>query len=147
MDFVQEPVMPLMFLLHERKLTAHHSCLFKHLRDQCGHLNNVPILIDMEPGIRNAISEQTGMKIIGCWRHLKKDIEAWVSKHGGYTADKNVYVDDVLKLMKIGDEDLYHTELDTKKKRWSQPFVDYFEKQLQKRMQYYVAWNIQVQLS
>jgi len=141
-DFDNEPVMPILFLLHERKLASHHACLFSQLVRSCGKLKNVPILIDMELGIRKAIEEQTGMKIVGCWRHLRKDIEAWVTKHGGGSNDRKVYVDGVYELMRLDSEATYLDKLDEKKQTWSQAFVDYFQKELSKRVKYYASWNI-----
>jgi hypothetical protein len=106
-DFHEEPVMPVLFLVHERKLTTHHAFLFKILRDYCGKLKGIPVLIDMELGIRNAIEEEIEMKIVGCWRHLRKDIEAWVSKHGGRSADRTVYMDNIYDLMRCTSEESY----------------------------------------
>ncbi len=79
-DFVEEPVMPLIILIHERKLTSHHAAVFSLLSEEFGPMNGQPIYIDMELGIRNAIDKHTGLRIVGCWRHLRKDVENWLRK-------------------------------------------------------------------
>ena len=53
--FEGDPVMPVLFLIHERKLTSSHEALFKVLVDHCGKMSNIPILTDMEAGIIRAI--------------------------------------------------------------------------------------------
>ena len=69
-SFDPPPVIPLLFLLHERELT-NHACMFRTHRDLVFKLKNVPILIDKGPGIKKAIHLETDLKIVGCWRHLK----------------------------------------------------------------------------
>ena len=41
----------------------------------------IPVAIDMEQGIKGAIETETPLYIVGCWRHLIKDIEAWALKN------------------------------------------------------------------
>ena len=73
--FIQKPIIPALFLIHERKLQDHHQAVFKVLRERMkGKLNQVPIAIDMEQGIIGAIETETTLYIVGCWRHLKKTL-------------------------------------------------------------------------
>ena len=66
--FIQKPIIPALFLIHERKLQDHHQAVFKESRDRMkGKLNQVPIEIDMEQGIKGAIETETTMYIVGCW--------------------------------------------------------------------------------
>ena len=135
-DYIEEPVMAVLFLIHERKLTSNHSCLFRVMHEHCGNLQDIPCLIDMELGIRNAITQETKLKIVGCWRHLRKDIEAWVGKHGGAATDKNVYVDNVYDLLRSENEANYLDSLAEKKKIWSKAFVEYYDQHISKRILY-----------
>ena len=96
----------------------------------------------MELGIRNAITQETKLKIVGCWRHLRKDIEAWVGKHGGAATDKNVYVDNVYDLLRSENEANYLDSLAEKKKIWSKAFVEYYDQHISKWIRYYASWCI-----
>ena len=59
-DFIEDPVVAVLFLIHERKLTSSHTCLFRELHTMFRHdLDDIPILIHMEPGIINAIQQET----------------------------------------------------------------------------------------
>lgn len=141
-SFDPSPVIPILFLIHERKLTSTHACLFRLLRELGFKTKNVPILIDMEPGIKKAINQETDLRIVGCWRHLKKDIEAWLTKHGGSSGDRKVYVDHVFELLKAENEEEYVETLDAKRQVWSEPFIDYFDGHIAPKMEYYSYWSI-----
>ena len=80
----KRPVVPALFLVHERKFRSHRQHLFEVLRRYCkDNLKNNALATDMEIGIINAAEAETTLKVAGCWRHLKKDIERQVLKNGG----------------------------------------------------------------
>ena len=80
----ESPVVPALFLIHERKFQSHHQHLFEILRRYCkANLRNIALATDMEIGIVNAAEAETTLKVVGCWRHLKKDIERYVHENGG----------------------------------------------------------------
>ncbi len=57
-QFVEEPVIPVLFNVHERKMTTSHTEIFKTLAELYGRLNSIPILLDMERAIANAVKGQ-----------------------------------------------------------------------------------------
>ena len=141
--FMEMPVIPILFLVHERKLTKHHEVLFQTLVSSLKiSTKNVPIVTDMEPGIMLAIEKSTKFVQVGCWRHLRKDIESWVGKHDGGRDDKTVYVDDIFGLLKSKTETQFMDNLNLKKKKWSKAFVTYFEKHIHKKIKYFAVFKI-----
>lgn len=143
--YKETPVIPLLFLVHERKLTKHHQCLFDVLCQQLtkAKLTNVPITIDMEQGILLAIAQTTPLTIIGCWRHLSGIVKRWVSGHGGKKDDQRVYVDDLYSLLNCKVESEYLVMYDDKKVMWSEAYVDFFDSNIHTKFHYFARYSIQ----
>ena len=73
--FTDNPLVAGLFLIHERKLSETHEHFFKILSSLVKPLKGVPIVTDMESAIVKAIRENTTLKQIGCWRHLRQDVQ------------------------------------------------------------------------
>lgn len=130
--FTQKPTIPALFLLHEKKFAAHHKTIFEILEqiiESKSLLKDVPIVVDMEPGIVKAL-KSTDLKIIGCWRHLNDDNKRWVAKHGGNTDDKTVYTDHLYELLNCTTEEKFQETLDLKKVIWDEAYQTYFFDQI-----------------
>ena len=72
--FLQQPWIPAIFLLHERKLTSAHMELFRELGVQVPELHKAtctcPIVTDREVAITNAITSMLpNLSLIFCWNH------------------------------------------------------------------------------
>ena len=140
--FIQKPIIPALFLIHERKLQDHHQAVFKVLRERMkGKLNQVPIAIDMEQGIKGAIETETTLYIVGCWRHLKKDIEAWSLKHQVVKQESKRLVDDIFSILRTKNN--FQPLLESKRENWPPEFNQYFKKHLESRLPNYCLQYIQ----
>ena len=70
--FEEKPVIPAMFLFHERKFQSVHEVLFSIFIEKVKRTAGLPIVVDMEQGIVGAIHGKTSLHIAGCWRHLNQ---------------------------------------------------------------------------
>ena len=78
--FKENPCIPALFLVHERKLTETHEAMFKECVKCIPSLAKTcfPIVTDKERSIINAIkSELPGIKLLYCWNHIFRDVQVW----------------------------------------------------------------------
>ena len=68
------------------------------------------------------------IKVLHCWKHLKRDVRFWVKKHAGKNDEVSVYVDNLTEL--LGCPDDFEEMLKELSQRWSEAFLDHFEKEL-----------------
>ena len=140
--FNEEPVIPSLFLIHERKFTSHHKLLFEVLRKEITGLRNIPIVTDNETAIINAIESETKLFPVGCHRHLRNDIKRWLCENGVEPDKKAFYIADVQELL-LADSYLGYTKLyNTSAKKWSVEFRKYFESSIRPRLDRYAKWAI-----
>ena len=134
--FEGSPCIPLAFLIHDRKLTITHEKLFKQLKNLIPNLSKVktPLILDREKSHSNAAEIIPQLEILFCWNHIHNDTKNWVKDHGGTADDVKVYCDDVKNLLKADSEEQFNEILKTVQPRWSQPFVAYFDKNLEEDM-------------
>lgn len=78
------PVIPLMFMIHERRLQSSHDFFFKRVNEILPQLNfSEPAIIvsDEETGIVNAIKGNfPKMLRFRCWLHAYRDIKQKLKK-------------------------------------------------------------------
>ena len=131
-------------MIHERKFQDHHEILFETLRRYCkSNLTNVPIAIDMERGILNAIEAETTLKVVGCWRHLRKDIEREVFSLSGNKPDASFYVDEVYEILHSSTKASVQMEIDKRQNNWSAKFKEYFKAHVQIKLEYFARAYIE----
>ena len=78
--FEENPCIPAMFLVHERKFTETHEEMFHECCRRISSLKNTkfPIVTDKEKSIVNAIKRQLpDIKLVHCWNHILRDIQSW----------------------------------------------------------------------
>jgi hypothetical protein len=138
----EEPTIPALFLIHERKYTAHHEMLFHVLSKEVKHLKNVPIVTDFEAAICSAIETQTNMLLVGCHRHLRNDIKQWIDAHGGGIEQKRAYVNDIHDLIMAETLSGYTKLYDEFSGQWSEDFKNYFDATLRQRLDRYSKWSV-----
>ena len=130
--FREKPCIPVMFLLHERKLSETHQQMFKECLEAIPSLKKTtcPIVTDKEQGILDALRKQLpNITIVHCWNHLFRDIRLWLRKHGAPSNDIAVYSDDVQKLFHSTSEQEYLQLLSQIRPTWDPVFEEYFLKQ------------------
>ena len=67
--FIEKPVLPVAFLVHERKFTTTHATLFSTISHEILNLKklqDVALVTDCEKAIENAASVHTSLKLVGC---------------------------------------------------------------------------------
>jgi len=73
-EFVENPVIPLAYLMHERKFQKTHEEFFRHVRDTCPEIeaaSNVIFVTDQELAINQSIAATfPSTKSFLCWNHV-----------------------------------------------------------------------------
>jgi len=121
-NFSPAPIIPLAYLLHERKTMETHAEFFRHMRSVCPQLagcQNVIIVTDQERAITTAIHDICPeLKHVLCWNHVLQDCKRWLQQHGASSqAEVAYYVDSV-----------------------SQPFAQFFRSSIHPVMNQLGAW-------
>lgn len=124
--FQGAPVMPICFLLHERKLETAHEEFMKYVAVSCPTLANhrneikIPIVTDEERAICSSIDKWLpGVVRLRCWNHTFSAIRFWLRKHGATSTEIPVYLEDVRSLFHTANLQEYETGLEEVKVRTS----------------------------
>jgi len=117
-EFEEKPMIPLAFLLHERKLTATHDAFFRCIASLCPEINsasNVVMVTDSEVAITKAISDNfPDLNTFLCWNHILQDAKRWLRSHGVTRADEmQFYIDSIQTLFQQQSEVEYTSKLVT----------------------------------
>jgi len=144
-EFESNPVIPLAFMLHERKTKTTHDVLWQHLRVACPELastNNVNITTDGELAITSAIRDAfPSLPHFFCWNHVLQDAKRWLSSHGSKSADETRFNLDCMRdLFKCESHAAYTAKLIPLLSKWSQPFSAYFTDNIHKVITSIGSW-------
>lgn len=130
--FKECPVMPVIFMIHERKFQAAHVELMKVVCELVPSLKAtsngyIPLVCDEEKGICYAIDTfLPAVKRFACWNHKIKAIKRWLHLHGSTSGDTHVYMTNVRELFHQSSYEAYNEKLSNLKEKWSSAFVDYY---------------------
>lgn len=127
--FAENPCIPVMFLLHERKLTTTHQELFTELRTRVPSLQKCkyPVVTDREQAIENAISVAfPNIPLMHCWNHIFRDIRFWLRAHHAPSSDVSVYVNDASRLFHQPTPEGYSDLLQDLRHTWDARYEKYF---------------------
>ena len=143
--FEENPVMPVLFMFHERKYQAYHEYLFKIMNKFMTKTEQgrASVLTDSEAGIVGAIETQTNFTHLFCWRHLFKDIHDWIDKHLGTRQDRKVLDDEVTWLFQRDSREEFHEQLAHLQLDWSPLFVQHFREKLLQKFEMVAKWAVQ----
>ena len=140
--FESLPVIPALFLISERKLQEVHESLFKIFMSHIKRTADVPIVVDMEAGIVNAIQKETNMALMGCWRHMKESIDHWLSTHVGDISIRKKHRNDVLEIFRCLSEEDSRRLIHEMENTWEPDFTRYFSKNILPKLRYFCLWAI-----
>ena len=140
--FENNPIISAMFLIHERKLQETHDVFFKMFHKLVKKTKGIPIVTDMEAAIVNSIRDNSNLVQLGCWRHLRQDIQRWLIDHVP-KADRNQYIDDIYHILRCESEEDCDSLITDKKEEWDKSFTQYFEKQVENKLTYFCIWAIE----
>lgn len=122
--FQGAPVIPVSFLLHERKLESSHEELMKFISARFPILgkgkNSVkfPLVTDEERAICTAIDKWLpGFVRLRCWNHTFSSARFWLRNHGATSREIPVYMEDLRSLFHSASPEEYYTGLEEVKVR------------------------------
>ena len=128
--FTDNPLVAGLFLIHERKLSETHEHFFKILSSLVKPLKAVPIVTDMESAIVKAIRENTTLKQIGCWRHLRQDVQRWLTDNLP-KVERSTYVNELYEILRTTTERQCADMIKKMEKQWNEEFTRYFKKSVE----------------
>lgn len=129
--FLNEPTIPMLYLIHHRKFGAVHNEFFRICRQLCPQLEHQIIITDREAGIISAINSQLPMiRHAFCWNHIQMDVKYYLERKKASADDKVVYVSHIYDLLESIDDKYYEIKLEKMKEHWSPEFIKHYLKHL-----------------
>ncbi len=131
--FSPAPVLPAVFLIHERKFESTHDELMKYVVEAIPTLKrtSIPIVTDDEAAICSAIDKYLpNLSRIRCWNHTINAAKNWLRKHGATGSEIPVYTGHLRELFHQPSEDEYSKQLRLLESKWSRSFVDYYQHEI-----------------
>ncbi|SMN01977.1 hypothetical protein SPONN_284 [uncultured Candidatus Thioglobus sp.] len=131
--FEENPCIPAMFVIHERKFTDTHQEMWKECCKRVPSLatTEFPIVTDKEKSITNAISrELPAVRVLHCWNHILRDVQFWLRKHGAPKGDIAIYCENLRNLFHCLTEADYQKLLIDMRKDWDVLFEAYYMKEI-----------------
>ena len=138
--FEANPLVAGLFLIHERKLSETHEHFFKILSSSVKNMKGVPIVTDMESAIVKAIRENTTLKQIGCWHHLRQDVQRWLSDNLP-KVERSKYVNERYDILRTTTERQCVDMMKKMEKQWDAGFTRYFKKSSEPKLGYFCVWS------
>ena len=142
--FSPAPVVPVLYFIHDTKLTAGHQEFFSVACQLLPNLRKteIPLVTDQEGGITKAVAEVLpNVKHILGWNHLLQDVKRHVRMH---SYDIPNVRDLVRELLLCSTEDEYTTLLKEKSVNWPSDFSTYFMKNVDGVIRAKMGrWNIE----
>ena len=109
------------------------------------NLKGLPIVTDMESAIVRAIEDQTALKQIGCWRHLRQDVQRWLSDNLP-RVERSAYVNNLYDILRAKTEEHCRELIEGMKDKWHEDYCKYFARTIEHRLYrlpYFCVWSIQ----
>jgi hypothetical protein len=143
-EFTNEPVIPLAFMIHERKTTKTHEIFWQHIKSVCPELNTskqVIIVTDQEKSIIAIQGSFPNLQRFMCWNHVLQDCKRWLRSHGVQSSDEMAYyIDTVKSPLQATSEEEYKDNFISLISRWSLHFTEYFSKNVHPSMNKLGSW-------
>lgn len=134
--FEENPCIPAIFMIHERKFTETHQELFKQVGSLIPSIKSSKscIVTDRESAVLKAVElELPNLHHLHCWNHLYRDIRFWLRKNRkNQDLERKVaiYIDDISHLFQSPTEEEYNQHLAEFCKTWDPLFEQYFKKEI-----------------
>ena len=129
--FKKSPVMPAMFLVHERKLHSTHVQMMEVIASQLPSLvqgsSRIPMVTDDEKGFVQAVDKVLhNVRRFYCWNHVINATKLWLRRHGATSSEVPVYVSHLRELFHHESRQGYDCHLEEVKGNWSEAFLSYY---------------------
>ncbi|RWS24903.1 uncharacterized protein B4U80_13156 [Leptotrombidium deliense] len=137
-ELESDPIFPIMFMLHEKKSTDTHTLMWNIIMrnlwlDKFGE--NTPLITDRELAIVRAIKyAYPKANHLFCENHIIRDIQLYVKRCKGTKDDIAAYKHHIRLLYDSKSEEEFDELLEEFKLKWSQPFIEYFDKNLKNHL-------------
>ena len=129
--FKESPVVPALFLIHERKFQTAHEQLFEIAASKVSALTrkSFPVVTDEEKGIANAIKKHLPKATrLRCRNHIFRGARYWCHHHNVKSAETQSFIADLRELFHKPTSKGYETELQQLSASWSNPVFQYYMK-------------------
>ena len=138
--FSKFPIMPVAFLVHERKLRYCHEEMFRVIAKELPSLVNgiqmIPMVTDDEKAFDIIESHLPKVRHLLCWNHIINGAKLWLRQHGATSSEVPVYVSDIRDLLHQESASEYVNQLDILKQKWSESFYNHYMNELDKKVSY-----------
>lgn len=131
--FKETPLIPLAFVIHDRKFGSVHETLFNFLKFAVPKISKkrIPIVVDREAGIRKAIKNiLPDCPILTCWNHLRNDFKYWLNQKKVSPDNIRLYHHQLKQMLQCDSENEFLELSKDLTSKWTSEVVSYFEKEL-----------------
>ena len=132
--FEQAPVMPVAFLIHEKRTQYAHEVLMRFIASEVPEIMGVPgvpLVTDGEENIIKAITNcLPQVAHLRCWNHLQSAARYWLKQRGATTSECSIYTQDLKRLLMSPTQDEYEQLYREVSRKWSHAFVQYYEEKV-----------------
>lgn len=108
--FKETPLIPLAFVIHDRKFGSVHETLFNFLKTAVPKImkKKIPIVIDREPGLKKAIRTiLPDCPILTCWNHLRGDFKYWLTQNKVPSDNISLYLHQLKQMLHRESEEAF----------------------------------------
>ena len=138
--FSKFPIMPVAFLVHERKLRYCHEEMFRVIAKELPSLVNgsqmIPMVTDDEKAFDIIESHLPKVRRLLCWNHIINGAKLWLRQHGATSSEVPVYVSDIRDLLHQESASEYVNQLDILKQKWSESFYNHYMNELDQKVSF-----------
>lgn len=127
--FKEKPIIPLGFMMHERKFQRLHMEFCFHLACKLGKIVcTVVSVTDGEQGCFNALQKTfPDWHVLTCWNNILHDAEFWLKGSGACHAELSVYKTQLFEILSCETDTSVAMTESTYRKTWSQSFETYYD--------------------
>jgi hypothetical protein len=142
--FSQHPILPVAFVIHERKFNSVHKDFFAQINQRISPSFQPLLVTDGETSVVKAVKQMLPhWKLVSCWNHILTDVEVWLKKRHVSVQEIAIYKSTVRELLSCQTSDAFATKLATVKTSWSEAFNEYVNKFLVPRMEVACQYHLQ----
>jgi len=130
--FHEKPVMPALFMLHERKLRSTHQKFVEILSDKVPAMNDSNCMLVTDGEVAFDVFEDKFPKLnkVMCWNHILSSAKQWLRNHSAASRDIQVYVDCIRTLLHMPTSAAYMQCYRDNSRLWSQAFKQYYDAEI-----------------
>ena len=131
--FKESPVIPALFLIHERKFQTTHEILFRIANEKVPSLAKsvCPIVTDEEKAINNAIANIIpNVKRLRCWNHIFRGARHWIRSHNISNSKVQEFIAELRELFHKPSLQDYEKAYQSVSPEWDKRIHEYYSKNI-----------------